>query len=498
MISRRLNGHQDGGKTLDHQIAAEYHDRMQPSERFRTRLPLLLSLFLAIYPTVEVHAGRKPDQKELRKFGGLYVGTWGVGGGNLPIKFSMPRKGKGAAVGTFEATPLDSGDAQAPLSISIHRIKLSRNGKLLTSTGVATWERSRIPQWGGPNQSGPFSVKTKMVGRTPRAIGSMQFGSKGGPLTVGVGGISPTVSTPWMEFVFVGNYNNPNDPSDGAQITAGVQNFGSVVNDFSLGKHEVTNAQYIEFLNAAAKTDTYGLFLPTMGSDDRAGIVRSGSSGSFVYTLKRAELAAKPVMYVSFWDGCRFCNWLHNGKPLGLQSADTTENGAYDLTVPDAITNNTVARKSQAKFFIPSEDEWYKAAFHQPDFVGGDVDHYWLFPTKSNSAPTIATANSSGDINNSTSNIANYAQGAVWFTVGGNVTTVGTGGDGSASFYNAFDMAGNVWEWTEGTSSDPSARGIRGASWFTAESHLRSDGVNYWSAVTELNTIGFRISASVE
>ena len=465
-------------------------------QRSRTLLLLLLSFVFAFNPTVEVEAGQKLDRKALRKFGGLYVGTWQAGGTNLPVRISMPRKGKGGAVGTFEATPLDSGDAQAPLRISIQKVKLSRNGKVLTSIGIATWERSRVPQWGGPNQSGPFRVKAKLAGKRPRAIGFMQIGAKSGHVTVGVRGFTPSVPTPWMEFVFVGNPNNPNDPNDGDAPLGGVQNFGSVANDFLIGKYEVTNTQYIEFLNAVAKTDTNGLFHPDMGTNERAGIIQNGSTGSFVYALKRPALAEKPAVLVSFWNACRFCNWLHNGKPTGLQGADTTENGAYDLTIPDVISNNTAARKLQAKYFVPSNNEWYKAAYHQPAALGGDVDHYWLYPTKSNSIPDFATADSSGNINNATSNIANHDNLASWFTGGGNVTTVGSGGNGSSSFYKAFDMAGNVWEWNDTVATNAAGRYLRGGSWFDGSIFLRAMSYNGWSTGPE-GTIGFRIARPV-
>jgi hypothetical protein len=50
----------------------------------------------------------------------------------------------------------------------------------------------------------------------------------------------------------------------------------------------------------------------------------------------------------------------------------------------------------------------------------------WLYPAASNAAPTIATANSVGDISNPTANVANYANGADWNSLNGNVTTVGS------------------------------------------------------------------------
>ena len=38
-----------------------------------------------------------------------------------------------------------------------------------------------------------------------------------------------------------------------------------------------------------------------------------------------------------------------------------------------------------ARWFIPSENEWYKAAYHQPAAQGGDGDNYWAYPTGTNS-----------------------------------------------------------------------------------------------------------------
>ncbi len=136
--------------------------------------------------------------------------------------------------------------------------------------------------------------------------------------------------------------------------------------------------------------------------------------------------------YVSFFDAMRFTNWLENGQPTG---GSGTESGVY--TIGNGL-NET--RAPGATFFIPSEDEWYKAAYHQPAAQGGDADDYWLYPTASNSVPTIATANALGDISNPGANVANYNLGADWNGQNGNVTTVGSAGPLSASFYGTFDQ----------------------------------------------------------
>ena len=70
-----------------------------------------------------------------------------------------------------------------------------------------------------------------------------------------------------------------------------------------------------------------------------------------------AGRGAKPANYVTWYDAVRFANWLHNGQPVGAQNSSTTEGGAY--TMPLAA-----ARNVGATVFVPTEDEWYKAAYY--------------------------------------------------------------------------------------------------------------------------------------
>jgi ELWxxDGT repeat protein len=106
---------------------------------------------------------------------------------------------------------------------------------------------------------------------------------------------------------------------------ADVTGFGAVADNVDTGKREVTNEQYVSFLNAVADTDTYGLF------GAMPGIQRTGSSGSYVYSTVAGQ-EDQPVSFVSFYDALRFINWLHNDQPDGPQDATTTEDGAYTIT----------------------------------------------------------------------------------------------------------------------------------------------------------------------
>ena len=82
------------------------------------------------------------------------------------------------------------------------------------------------------------------------------------------------------------------------------------------------------------------------------GITRAGSPDSYTYSVMPGR-GNMPVNCVSFWDACRFANWLHNG-----QGAGDTETGAYSLT------DTPVTRNTGWQWAVTSEDEWYKAAYY--------------------------------------------------------------------------------------------------------------------------------------
>ena len=288
-----------------------------------------------------------------------------------------------------------------------------------------------------------------------------------------------SVAAVTFDWAYVGNAGNAADPSTGR---------GSVNYGFAISRTEVTNAEYAEFLNTVAADDAFGGVDPTlynnlMGSASLGGITRSGSPGTYSYSV-RPNMANKPVAYVSFFDAMRFVNWLHNGQVNG-----GTESGVYEIG-----TGVDEVRSENARFWIPSEDEWYKAAYHQPATQGGDTDDYWLYPTASNAAPTLATANLVGDITNPGANVANYDSASPW---NGLVTTVASAGPESSSFYGTFDQAGNLSEWNEPV-LDSVLRGFRGGNWASNSIGLRSDNRVGGLPAFENSVIGFRIATIPE
>jgi len=278
-----------------------------------------------------------------------------------------------------------------------------------------------------------------------------------------------------IETVPVGNPGNPNDAhGDG---------YGGVAYEYNIGKYEVSNAEYCEFLNAvAAEGDPHGLYNANMGGgwNDIGGISRSGSGTGgdpWVYT-PRTNRANRPVNYVSFWDACRFANWLHNGQA----SADT-ENGAYTLTA-DGMANNTVTRNADWKWAVTSEDEWYKAAYYN-----GGSGVYYDYPTGSDTAPT-SEAPAGTDMTNGS---ANYLDGAyvdpIYYT-----TECGAyDAKPSDSPYGTFDQGGNLLELNEAIIYGL-YRGVRGGSFTHNDLSLPASLRSYGYPTDEYHSVGFRVS----
>ena len=272
------------------------------------------------------------------------------------------------------------------------------------------------------------------------------------------------------------------DPGNTADDTT----YGAVATSFQIMKYEWTNSQYTDFLNSVAATDTYALYNANMGLNARGGITQSGTSGAYTYAT-RTNMGDKPVNYVSWFDAARVSNWLMNGGT----SSSSTETGAYTLS--GSTSGNAPAVNSNATFYLPTEDQWYKAAYYKG---GGTNAGYWNYATQNDSAPTAVTAGETGiGSAGNTDNFANYNAAASWNGGTGNVTTVGT--NGGASAYGAFDMSGNINEWNDLTGAAGSSRGRRGGDWNGNASSLSSSTMNSNDPSGETNGRGFRLASPV-
>lgn len=283
-----------------------------------------------------------------------------------------------------------------------------------------------------------------------------------------------------VETVYVGDAGNlassDNYPPEG---------LGSVSYAFGIGKYEMTISQYTVFLNSVAKSDPYRLYNINMArtnlaidTDLGALIQRSGTSGNFTYTAVGS--AARPIAFVSWFDAARFCNWLHNGATNGA----STETGAYTL---DGATNGVVTKNTNATWWIPSGDEWFKAAYYKK---GGSDAGYWTYPTASDLEPGAPTYPPGSP------NSANYRDAHRSRTTKSEKLTDVGAYLSSPSPYGTFDQGGNLTEWNDKV-VNRSFRGLWGGTYRDDPAYISSRVVNtvayptdeYWST-------GFRVATS--
>jgi sulfatase modifying factor 1 len=143
------------------------------------------------------------------------------------------------------------------------------------------------------------------------------------------------------------------NPGNAADTTGS----GSVGYLYHIGKYEVTNDQYVEFLNSVDPTggNTLALYNTSMASDARGGInFNGGAPNGSIYEIKPGR-GNNPVVFVSWYDSIRFANWMHNGMGDG-----DTEDGAYTLGalggggVP--IDGSSITRNPAARWWVPSDN----------------------------------------------------------------------------------------------------------------------------------------------
>ena len=290
-----------------------------------------------------------------------------------------------------------------------------------------------------------------------------------------------------IDTVPIGNTGNTMDV---LYVEHGIEiGYGAVDYVYNMGTYEVTTGQYLEFLNAVAATDTYGLYNPDMDSSIYGSqITQNGASGSYTYDLSGrpsgtpADWLNRPANFVSWADAARFANWMHNDQPTGGQDMTTTEDGAYYLngaTSDDDLL--AVTREEDWRWAIPTLDEWHKAAYHQND---GDTGNYFDYPTSSDTAPSHSLVDPDPG-NNATFNWTIFSP--YWRTeVGAH--------ENSDSPYGTFDMGGNLFEWNESIVVE-AYRGLRGGAFNgSSADYLQAGRLFQFSPSSGGYSFGFRLS----
>jgi len=291
-----------------------------------------------------------------------------------------------------------------------------------------------------------------------------------------------------FDFADVGNAGNV------GKVVAPSLILGDVAYNYRISKTEVTNAQYTEFLNAVDPTGANSLDLYDLNqAGNFGGIENTGTTDGARY-VTQAGREQNPVAHISWYDAVRFINWLHNGQGSG-----DTETGAYSLLGGTATPSNgtSVTRNFDATFWLPSENEWFKAAYHNAS--AGTAASYFTYATGSSAEPVSdhPDDNPAAVNYNNNDNLANgfndgYAvSGSTTFPSSTNpFTDVGAYTE-AVSPYGTFDQSGNVWEWNESI-VDVSFRGLRGGSWAHNANGLSSR--SFGSPLVNTEVIGFRVA----
>ena len=309
---------------------------------------------------------------------------------------------------------------------------------------------------------------------------------------------------------------NPGNAPDTLVMTKGAvpdstTGYGSVGYTYQISKYDVTNAQYVQFLNAVdpAGSNTLRVYNTKMSdaSANPAGLAYTGgidrnlAAGSGAKYSTKAGQENAPAIWINWTSGARFVNWLANGQGSG-----STESGVYDMAV---FTGNSFAtppaRANGATVFLPSEDEYYKAAYYDPTKSG--TGGYWQYGTQSDTAPSsVAPAG--------TSNSANIGAGTDGQSAGTLASTMATTGStintsvnyltsvgayaAATSYYGLYDLDGLVYNWTESTrtSFGNQLPIYRGGSWRYNEGASGAAYRNVYSGAgaTSYAWYGFRVA----
>jgi formylglycine-generating enzyme len=253
-----------------------------------------------------------------------------------------------------------------------------------------------------------------------------------------------------IEFVHIGS------PGNLADTTGDPNPAGSVSYSYRIGKYEISE-QMIDKANALGGL---GITKDTRGPD-------------------------KPATRVSWFEAAKFVNWLNldAGYPTAYKFDGT---GTFQLWQPSdsGYDANNLFRNSEAKYFLPSADEWYKAAFYDPI-----AQVYWDFPNGSNTAPTAVASGTDP-------NTAIYDQA-------GPADIMQAGGP---SPFGTVAQAGNVWEWEETAvdlvNDDPvENRGFRGSAWLNTSGNPTSLSSSFRHFIqlpgNSIGDTGFRVASII-
>lgn len=287
-----------------------------------------------------------------------------------------------------------------------------------------------------------------------------------------------------LDFVTIGDPGNaPFVPTDTTWVDRPI---GGVDYEYRIMRTEVTVDQWVEFANAYAPYYTGSRLHPEMTG---YWVVPDSLDPTVPPSYHAVAGAERFTADTSWRMAARFCNWLHNGKS---SEASAFESGVYDTSTFGRDSNNfytdQTAPSPGAKYWLPSWDEWVKAAYYDPDKDGQGSPGYWRFPTSSDTPPIQGLPADGGQTN---------ADGVHWDEPYG-FLDVGSYPD-VQSPWGLLDTSGSLSEWTGSWASVEVnfTRKYMGSSLFSSDwiDKDRIDG--YGDTFPVATGFAFRLATSV-
>ena len=296
-------------------------------------------------------------------------------------------------------------------------------------------------------------------------VASLAAPSVAGVVTFGGSGAGQSFQ---MDFVSIGNPGNAAD-------TTGVPNpAGRVDRTYDINTFEVSRAMITAY---NANSGVVGITMQDMSASG------SNNGGNGV---------DRPATGITWNEAARFVNWLNIQKGFAPAYKYTNNAVATNLTPWTAADTldydaSNPYRSKRSNFFLPSFNEWYKAAYYDPSANGG-LGGYWDYANGSNTAPTAVAGGT-------TENTAVYGQTAAQ----GPADVKNAGG---LSPYRVMGLGGNVFEWEESSmdlanSSGSSPRAFRGGDWvnpIALTSSYRGNSDIFLPSLED-NEVGFRVAS---
>jgi formylglycine-generating enzyme required for sulfatase activity len=287
-----------------------------------------------------------------------------------------------------------------------------------------------------------------------------------------------------IDFVTVGNVGNAPWAGDGTPGDRAVGR-GQVNYEYKIGRFEVNTAQWVEFMNAVYDRPVgdaipHAQITGLWGAASTTPVNTSNPAARRWTTPAGSEMRA--VGGISWRTAAIYANWLCNGKALNREAF---LNGAYDVstfgfqTIPFGQRfTDQFAHTPGAAYYIPTWDEWLKAAHYDPQKQNseGSVGGWWNY---SNASDQPWVGGPPGSIVNGQLATANFGFGGSGQP---NPFIIPLGAYPGTSPWGLFDIAGGTSEWTEEVVEDAifgfRSRGYDGSQWNSSPGYSIADRIN--------------------